>query len=225
MGSDLSDAAFAKYYAANLAQFTADCVSQIVTDTQAACQPARGPAQRRGLLRRPWPRPAPSTPQTRCQRVARWAATTPRPRWNRRSSSRPSRWASRSAPVQDQSTGRWVVYEVTSQSLEPLSAAKPVVREELLQATANVNRVNQEIVAFARRSDVSVDPQYGTWKTLTIVPPVGPPDSYLLPAVSTATLPTSRPGWFGQPFVGCRRLVERDRRLTGPGLAWQAASR
>ncbi len=89
--------------------------------------------------------------------------------------------------MQDQSTGRWVIYEITSQSVEPLSAAKSVVREELLQATANVNRVSKEIVAFARRSAVSVDPEYGSWKALTIVPPHGPPDKYLLPSVSTAS--------------------------------------
>jgi hypothetical protein len=92
-------------------------------------------------------------------------------------------------PTQDQSTGRWVIYEITSQSVEPLSAATAVVREELLRTTSNLNRVNNEVVGFARTSDISVDPKYGTWRGLTIVPPHGPPDSYLLPAASSASLP------------------------------------
>jgi hypothetical protein len=88
------------------------------------------------------------------------------------------------APVQDTSTGQWVIYEVTSASVEPLSTAAPVVRRELLQVTTNVDRVSREIVAFARHSDVSVDPQYGAWKKLSVVPPVAPPSKYLLAAVS-----------------------------------------
>ena len=55
-----------------------------------------------------------------------------------------------------------------------------LVRRELLQTTANVNRVSKEIVAFARTADVTVNPQYGTWKRLAVVPPVGPPPKYLL---------------------------------------------
>jgi len=88
------------------------------------------------------------------------------------------------APVQDSTTGQWIIYEVTSQAVAPLSAASPLARRELLQSTANVNRVSREIVAFARTSDVSVDPQYGTWDRLTVVPPVAPPSRYLLGAVS-----------------------------------------
>ena len=68
------------------------------------------------------------------------------------------------APVQDPSSGEWIIYEVTSQTVAPLSAASTVARRELLQSTSNVNRVSKEIVAFARTSNVSVDPQYGTWK-------------------------------------------------------------
>jgi hypothetical protein len=98
------------------------------------------------------------------------------------------------APVQDSSTGQWIIYEVTSQTVEPLSAAASVARRELLQATGNVNRVSKEIVAFARTSDVSVDPEYGTWKRLTIVPPVAPPPQFLLTAVSGQPPLTTRTG-------------------------------
>ena len=58
------------------------------------------------------------------------------------------------------------------------------MRRELLQSTANVTRVSREIVAFARHSDVSIDPRYGTWKSLAIVAPVAPPEQYLLAAAS-----------------------------------------
>ncbi|HEX3980518.1 MAG TPA: hypothetical protein VHW93_04810, partial [Acidimicrobiales bacterium] len=98
------------------------------------------------------------------------------------------------APVQDSSTGQWIIYEITSQTVEPLSAAASVARRELLQATDNVNRVSKEIVAFARTSDVSVDPEYGTWKRLAIVPPVAPPPQFLLSAVSGQPPLTTRTG-------------------------------
>src|SRR6202011_2417647 len=57
------------------------------------------------------------------------------------------------APIQDTSSGQWLIYEVTSQTVEPLSAAASVVRQELLQATPNVTRVSKEIVGFGRRSN------------------------------------------------------------------------
>jgi parvulin-like peptidyl-prolyl isomerase len=88
------------------------------------------------------------------------------------------------APVEDSSSGSWVIYEVTSQTVAPLAEASPVVRRELLQSTSNVNRVSKEIVAFASTSDVSVDPKYGTWRGLEIVPPTAPPSQYLLGAAS-----------------------------------------
>ncbi len=90
------------------------------------------------------------------------------------------------APVETSSTGEWAVYEVTSQTVEPLTAARALVEKELLQATANVDRVNNEIVAFAHRSSVTIDPQYGTWNSLSIVPPTAPPAD-LLPTASGST--------------------------------------
>jgi hypothetical protein len=88
------------------------------------------------------------------------------------------------AAIQDSGTGQWIIYEVTNEAVEPLSTAAPVARRELLQATANVTRVSREIVAFARHSDVSIDPRYGTWKSLVVVAPVAPPEQYLLAAAS-----------------------------------------
>ncbi len=98
------------------------------------------------------------------------------------------------APVQDSSSGDWIVYEVTSATVEPLSAAAPVALQELLQSAANVNRVSKEIVAFAHGSDVSVNPQYGSWSHLTIVAPVGPPPQYLLAGSYSGSTPTLKGG-------------------------------
>ncbi len=186
-GADLSDAAVARYYAANQPQFTFDCVSDIATDTQAHAQQLLAQLNAGSsfaTVAKASSLDAQSAPnggalgcnftQTQVEQALQ-VQNVP--------AGQPL------APMQDQSTGRWVIYEVTSQSVEPLSAARSVVREELLQATANVSRVSKEIVAFARRSDVSVDPEYGTWKALAITPPHGPPDKYLLPAVSIASTP------------------------------------
>jgi hypothetical protein len=188
MGADLSDAAVARFYAANQAQFTTDCVSDIATDTQAHGQQLVAQLNAGAsfaAVAKASSLDSQSAPgggalgcnftQTQVEQALQMQSVP---------AGQPL------GPMQDQSTGRWVIYEVTSQSVQPLSAATAVVREELLRTTDNLNRVNKEVVGFARRSDISVDPQYGTWKGLTIVPPHGPPDSYLLPATPTATLPT-----------------------------------
>lgn len=200
-GADLSNAAVDNYYAQNQAQFTEACVSVITVATQAdaaqivdqlnagasfatvakASSLDAQSAANGGLLGCNY-----SQAQVE-QALQQQTIVVGKP----------------IAPVQDPNSGQWVIYEVTSQSLEPLSAATSVVRRELLQATANVDRVSREIVAFARHSDVSVDPQYGTWTALTIVPPVGPPSKFLLPAVSGSTSTSSSPlGVNGAPSTG-----------------------
>jgi parvulin-like peptidyl-prolyl isomerase len=100
-------------------------------------------------------------------------------------------------PIQSTSSGQWLLVEVTRQQVEPLSAAVGLVKRELLQGTTNVTRVSHEIVAFARHAAISVNPQYGKWKGLTVVPPVAPPTQFLLAAAGgttiaagSATLPT-----------------------------------
>jgi parvulin-like peptidyl-prolyl isomerase len=190
-GANLSSAAVAQYYAANQPQFTFDCVSDIATDSQAHAQQLMAQisagssfaavAKANSLDSQSAPGGGAlgcNYTQTQVEQALQMQSVA---------AGQPV------GPMQDQSTGRWVIYEITSQSVEPLSAATSVVREELLQTTDNVKRVSNEIVAFAHRSDVSVDPKYGTWKALSIVPPRGPPDKYLLPAASTASPPTGSP--------------------------------
>ncbi len=181
-GADLSDAAVAAYYNANRAQFTMACVSVIATDTQAhadqlvaqinAGETFASVAKANSLDTQTAPNGGAlgcNYTQAQVEQALQVQSVTP---------------GQPIAPVQDPGTGQWIIYEVTSQSVEPLSAAAAVARRELLQSTANVNRVSKEIVAFARTSDVTVDPRYGTWKRLEVVPPVSPPSEFLLGAVS-----------------------------------------
>ncbi len=185
-GADLSDAAVQRYYDANQPLFTAACVSRIVTDTEAHANQLVAQITAGAPPSPTWPRPTPSTPRPR-PTAARWGATSPSPRSSRPSRSSPSPWASPSPPCRtrvgpvahlrgDQPDGR-----------AALGGGHGRCRRELLQATANVSRVSQEIVAFARTVDVSVNPQYGTWKRLTIVPPVAPPAKYLLGGSSASS--------------------------------------
>jgi hypothetical protein len=201
MGADLSDAAVAQYYAANQAQFTADCVSDISTDTQAHAQQLVAQLNAGASFASVAKANSLDTQSAPAGGALGCSFTHTQVEQALQMQNVPA--GQPIGPTQDQSTGRWVIYEVTSQSVEPLAAAKSVVREELLRTTGNLNRVNNEVVGFARRSDISVDPKYGTWKGLTIVPPHGPPDAYLLPAASSASLPTGlAPGSAGSGGAG-----------------------
>jgi hypothetical protein len=184
-GADLSAAAVAKYYNDNLGQFTTACVSLIATDTEAhanqlvaqlnAGETFASVAKANSLDTQT----AANGGALGCnytlaqveQALSVQSVTVGQPL----------------APVQDSSNGQWVIYEVTSQTVAPLSEAGSVARRELLQSTANVNRVSKEIVRFARSSDVSVDPRYGTWLGLRVVPPVAPPSRFLLGAAAGQT--------------------------------------
>ncbi len=181
-GADLSDAAVAAYYNANLAQFTTACVSVIATDTQAKANQLVAQLNAGGAFAA-WPRPPRSTAQTAANGGALGCNYT-QAQVEQALQVQSVTVGQPIAPVQDSNTGEWIIYEVTSQTVAPLSAARTLARRELLQSTTNVNRVSKEIVAFARTSDVSVNPQYGTWKRLTVVAPAAPPSEFLLGAVS-----------------------------------------
>ncbi len=196
----ITEEQIAAYYVSHPATFTVVCVSQIVTDTQAhadqyVAQIQAGAsfasvAQANSLDQQT----AASGGQLGCnfslaeveQSLSVPSVTVGAPL----------------PPVQDPNSGQWVIYGVTSQSLVPLATAAPLARRELLQTTANVNRVTTELVAFARRSNVSVNPQYGTWRGLSVAPPTSPPAEFLLPsfAGSAATLsPSLGVGGSGSP--------------------------
>jgi hypothetical protein len=181
-GADLSDQAVAAYYAANQPLFTAACVSVIATDTQAHANQLI--AQLNGGASFATVAQASSLDSQTAANGGSLGCNYTQARVEQALQQQSITVGKPIAPVQDTSTGQWIIYEVTNQTVEPLSAAAPVVRRELLQATANVTRVSKEIVAFARHSDVTIDPRYGTWKALAVVAPVAPPEQYLLAAAS-----------------------------------------
>jgi hypothetical protein len=179
-GARITDQAIAAYYQANQSLFTLDCVSLIATSTQADAQQIvtklEGGANFADLAR------TSSIDQTTAANGGQVGCDVTQAQVEQALSLQNVTAGSPIAPVQDPNTGDWVVYEVTSQSVEPLSAARTLARRELLNATSNVDRVNAEVLAFARHSDVAVNPQYGSWKTLTVVAPTSPPPHSLLSA-------------------------------------------
>ncbi len=90
-------------------------------------------------------------------------------------------------PIKDPSSSAWIIFEVTKTTRQTLSAATPQVRQDLLTGTANETRVGSEVLAFARRSTVSVNPTFGTWRVGNIAPPAAPPKKDLLAVTSGLT--------------------------------------
>ncbi len=172
----------AAYYLANQPQFTAECVSVIATDTQAHANQLV--AQLNAGAAFADVAKASSLDSQTAANGGSLGCNYTQSRVEQALQQQSVVVGKPIAPIQDTTTGEWIIYEVTNQAVEPLSAATSLVRRELLQATPNVNRVSKEIVGFAHHSDVWVDPKYGTWKALAIVAPVGPPEQYLLAAAS-----------------------------------------
>lgn len=184
LGADLSESAVVKYYNSNLSQFTQTCVSRIVTASQAAAQQAV--AQLNAGASFASVAKAKSIDTETAADGGSLGCSFTQAQVEQALEQQSIQVGKALAPVQDSSSGQWYIYEVTSQSVEPLSAAQSVVRRELLETASNVDRVSKEIVAFAHRSDISVDPVYGTWKGLAVIPPASPPPKFLLPALSGA---------------------------------------
>lgn len=182
LGADLSDQAIAAYYAANVPEFTLDCVSVIATDTQAHA--AQIVAQLKGGASFATVAKANSLDSQTAANGGVLGCNYSQAGVKQALNQQAIAVGTPIAPVQDPNSGQWIIYEVTSQSVVPLSASVSVIRRDLMQATVNVVRVTKELVSFARHSDVSVNPQYGTWKMLTVVAPVAPPPQYLLASVS-----------------------------------------
>jgi hypothetical protein len=187
-GADLSQAAVDKFYRANQDQFTAVCVSQIATKTQAEAQAIvtqlQGGASFAALAK------SESVDSQNSADGGSLGCDFTRSEVEQQLQVSTVTVGKPLAPIENTSTGQWLIFEVTNQTVEPVSAAAAVIRQELLQATANVDRVSRELVAFARTAGVSVNPQYGTWRGLTIVPPVGPPEQYLLAGVEGTSATT-----------------------------------
>ena len=189
-GADQSAKAILDYYATNQPLFTADCVSVIATDTEAHANQLiaqlNGGAQFADVAK------ASSQDTTTSANGGSLGCNYTEARVEGALSQTSITAGKPIGPSEDSSSGKWIIYEVTSQTVEPLSAVAGVVKQELLQTSANVARVSKEIVSFARQANVSVDPQYGTWKRLSIVAPVAPPSQYLLAAVGGTSSTTSK---------------------------------
>jgi hypothetical protein len=193
-GANISNAAIANYYAANQSSFTTDCVSWIVTSSQdlanSYAAQIKGGAAFADIAKAHSldTQTAPNGGSLGCtftqsqvlQALQVSTATVGTP----------------IGPIQDPSSGAWEIYDVTSQQVAPLSQVRTGVIQQLLQTTANGNRIAKEIQTYAKHSAVSIDPQYGKWKNQGVVAPVAPPARYLLASVSGQTqtpLPTRTP--------------------------------
>jgi hypothetical protein len=188
-GANLSPSAVAAFYAANKSSFTTDCVSRIVTSSQSAAEQIIGELNA-GASFATLAKSSSIDTQT-ASNGGSLGCTFTEATVDNGLQQKNIPVGSPLAPVQQ--SGGWVIYEVASQTVEPLSSAVSLVERELLQSTSNVNRVTAEIIAFAHRSDVSVDPEYGTWSRLSVVPPVAPPSQYLLSSSSGLQLGASTP--------------------------------
>ena len=168
-GTDISDAAVIKYYAANPTQFTKDCVSVIQTADQATATTAYDslkagtPFAQVAASATADPAAAAKSGQAGCFTEAAVLSQLQLPSV-----------AVGQAITPFQSNGNWLVYVVTSRTPVPIADVTGDIRLALLQMPASQQRVANEVLTFARGSSVDINPQYGTWTGITIVPPVPP---------------------------------------------------
>ena len=193
-GANITDADISNYYAANQSLFTTDCVSWIVTSSQDLANSYVAQLQAGAAFSDI--AKAHSLDTQTASGGGSLGCTFTQSQVLQALQIQAAPLSSPIGPIQDPSSGAWEIYEVTSQTVAPLAQVRSGVVQQLLQSSANGNRIANEIQAFARRSTVSVDPQYGRWKAQGVVAPVAPPAQYLLSAVSGKTqtpLPTKKP--------------------------------
>ena len=178
-GADLSNAAVLNYYAANQPLFTVDCVSDIAVATQAeadqivaklkAGQSFATLATASSID----PQTASSGGQLGCNFTESRVLSALQV---------PSVTPGQPVTPLQTSSGQWVIYEVTSQTVIPVGQAAPVIRDDLLHATTNTQRVTVELLAYVHHSSIDVNPQYGHWSGVSITPPATPPVRFLQPS-------------------------------------------
>ena len=196
-GADVSDAAVLKYYAANTSAFTLDCVGVIVVADQATADTVYNKLQAGAAF-------APLATSTSID--AKTAAAGGQLGCNFPESQVLTALQVSSvtvgSPVTPEQTqsGSWEVFQVTSRTVLPVTEVTSDIRQALLQTTANRNRVSAEVLAFAKRSSVDVNAQYGTWTRAQIVPPASPAPRYLLPTYGSTL--TTTPSGTGSPSGG-----------------------
>ena len=189
-GADLSDAAVLKYYVSNPSAFTLDCVGVIVVADQATADTVYNKLKAGAAF-------APLATSTSTD--AKTAAAGGQLGCNFPESQVLTALQVSSvtvgSPVTPEQTqaGTWEVFQVTSRTVLPVTEVTSDIRQALLQTTANRNRVSAEVLAFAKKSSVEVNAQYGTWTRAQIVPPASPAPRYLLPSYGS-TLTTTPSG-------------------------------
>jgi hypothetical protein len=185
--ADLSPTALQNYYIANPTEFIQDCVSVIQTTDQATADTAYN-SLKTGASLAQVAAAASTDPsvQTRSGQVGCFPESTILSELQLTS-------VVVGQPVTPvQSNGTWVVYVVTSRSPIAFDQAKSTITEILTRATANREKVSNEVLRFARKSAVDINPQYGTWSGTEIVTPPSPKAKFLLPHYgSTVTKPTT----------------------------------
>ncbi len=197
--ADISDAAISSYYAANRGLFTADCVSWIVTDSQDHANQYAAQINAGTSFSDVAKAHSLDTQTASSGGTLGCSFTQSQVEQALQVQSAPV--GSPIGPIQDTRSGAWEIYEITSQRVASLSDVRSDVIQQLLQTATNGNRIAKEIQTYARHSNVSIDPQYGTWKGQGVVAPVAPPAQYLLAAVSgqpqTPLTVNSRSGGLG----------------------------
>jgi parvulin-like peptidyl-prolyl isomerase len=195
-GADLSDAAVLAFYSANQPLFTIDCVSDIATASQADADAVVAKLKAGQNFAK-----LATSSSVDAQTAANGGQLGCNFTESRVLSALQLTTVTVGQPVTPIQTsgGTWVVYEVTSQQVVPVTEAASVIRDDLLHTTANTQRVTTELLLYAHHSSVTVNPQYGTWQGIHIVPPPNPParylqPSYVLPAATTAAGGTAATG-------------------------------
>jgi parvulin-like peptidyl-prolyl isomerase len=184
-GADITPAQILAYYNANQSKFTTACVSALVTDTQAHAEQFQ--AQINGGTPFATVAKANSLDATSAANGGALGCNFTVAEVEQALSLTSLPVNTVIGPISDPSSGAYELYEVTSQTVAPLSEVTSSIVQELQQSTANSTRVSKEILAFAHTSDVWVNPQYGTWKLHRIVAPVRPAANLLLAAASGAS--------------------------------------
>ena len=154
------------YYAANKSSFTTDCVSRIVTSSQSAAQQIVGELNA-GASFATLAKSISIDTQTASNGGSLGCTFTEAT--VDLDSQQQNISGGQSVGNRYRETERWIGSS-TKWRVRPWSRSPQLCRlseRELLQSTSNVNRVTAEIIAFAHRSDVSVDPEYGTWSRLS----------------------------------------------------------
>ena len=193
-GADLSDRAVQDYYDANRDTFTVVCMSVIATATQADADKVVNQLIKKAAFADV--AAASSVDKASAAKGGQLGCTFTAARVKSALQLSSLTVGEPITPIQT-ATGVWAVYEVTSSTTQPVEAVRSLIRSELLRASANVQRVSRELVSFSHQVTIEVNPQYGTWRGLRIVPPASPAPRYLAPFTSAAAATAAAPSTGG----------------------------